>query len=76
MPRIEVRTAVLEDITAMMELDHSYHTDYVWQMDVITEDKYVGVNFQENGCPDLSKWNTQVYQSSYLKIGSIGMPFW
>jgi ribosomal protein S18 acetylase RimI-like enzyme len=51
MPRIEVRTAVLEDITAMMELDHSYHTDYVWQMDVVSEDKYVGINFQENRLP-------------------------
>ncbi len=51
MPRIEVRTAVLEDIPAMMELDHSYHTDYVWQMDLISEDRYVGVNFQENRLP-------------------------
>jgi GNAT superfamily N-acetyltransferase len=51
MPRIEVRTAVLEDITAMMELDHGYHTDYVWQMDVVSEDKYVGINFQENRLP-------------------------
>jgi GNAT superfamily N-acetyltransferase len=51
MPRIEVRTAVLEDITAMMELDHGYYTDYVWQMDVVSEDKYVGINFQENRLP-------------------------
>lgn len=51
MPKIEVRTAVLEDIPAMMELDHSYHTDYVWQMDLILEDRYVSVNFQENRLP-------------------------
>ncbi|MBA4420172.1 MAG: hypothetical protein C0391_03405 [Anaerolinea sp.] len=51
MPKIEVRTAVLEDIPAMMDLDHSYHTDYVWQMDLISEDRYVSVNFQENRLP-------------------------
>ena len=51
MPRIEVRTAVLEDITAMMELDHSYHTDYVWQMDLIVKIDMSGINFQENRLP-------------------------
>lgn len=51
MAQIEVRTAVLEDIPLLMELDHSYHTDFVWQMDLIGDERYVSVNFQENRLP-------------------------
>lgn len=51
MPIIEIRNAVLEDISTLMEIDHTYHTDYVWQMDLISEERYASVNFQENKLP-------------------------
>ena len=51
MPRIEVRPAVIEDIPKIMEFDHSYHTDLVWQLDILTDDRYIGVNFHENRLP-------------------------
>ncbi len=51
MPRIEIRPAVIEDIPRIIELDHSYHTDLVWQLDIATDDRYIGVNFHENRLP-------------------------
>jgi RimJ/RimL family protein N-acetyltransferase len=33
MSEIEIRTAVAADIASLIELDHSYSTDHVWQMD-------------------------------------------
>lgn len=51
MPRIEVRPAVIEDIPKLIELDHSYHTEAVWQMDLLNDDRYIGINFNENRLP-------------------------
>ncbi len=51
MPKIEVRSAVLEDIPKIMEIDHSYHTDRVWQLDIVSDERYIGVNFRENRLP-------------------------
>jgi GNAT superfamily N-acetyltransferase len=33
MPEIEIRPAAPADITALVELDHSFTTDHVWQME-------------------------------------------
>ncbi len=51
MPQIQVRPAVIEDIPKLMELDHSYHTEHVWQLDFINEERYIGINFRENRLP-------------------------
>lgn len=51
MPQIQVRPAVIEDIPKLMEIDHSYHTDHVWQLDFINEERYIGINFRENRLP-------------------------
>jgi ribosomal protein S18 acetylase RimI-like enzyme len=51
MPRIEVRPAVIEDIPKLMDLDHSFHTEAVWQMDLLSDDRYIGINFNENRLP-------------------------
>ena len=45
------RSAVLEDIPKIMEIDHSYHTDRVWQLDIVSDERYIGVNFRENRLP-------------------------
>jgi ribosomal protein S18 acetylase RimI-like enzyme len=34
MPEIEIRPAVATDIPILIELDHNYMTDFVWQMDL------------------------------------------
>jgi ribosomal protein S18 acetylase RimI-like enzyme len=51
MPKIEVRPAIIEDIPKLMELDHNYHTEHVWQLDIVTDERYIGVNFRENRLP-------------------------
>ncbi len=33
MPEIEIRPAISEDIPLLIELEHSYTSEYVWQMD-------------------------------------------
>jgi GNAT superfamily N-acetyltransferase len=39
MPEIEIRPAIASDISALIELDHSFITDHVWQMELISEQK-------------------------------------
>lgn len=51
MPQIQVRPAVIEDIPKLMEIDHSFQTDHVWQLDFINEERYIGINFRENRLP-------------------------
>ena len=34
MPQIEIRPAKSEDIQALISLEHSYVSDYVWQMEI------------------------------------------
>jgi len=51
MPKIEVRSAIMDDVPSLMALDHSFHTDHVWQMDLALEDRYASVTFQESKLP-------------------------
>lgn len=51
MPKIEVRHATIEDIPKLIDLDHSYHTEAVWQMDLLSDERYIGINFNENRLP-------------------------
>jgi len=37
MPEIEIRPAVAADIPVLIELDHNYTTDHVWQMEFVPE---------------------------------------
>jgi ribosomal protein S18 acetylase RimI-like enzyme len=40
MPSVEIRPATQEDIEFLMHLDHSYETEFVWQMErELSEDK-------------------------------------
>jgi ribosomal protein S18 acetylase RimI-like enzyme len=41
-----IRPAELEDLTACLRLDHSYFTEYVWQMDVHEATAGIGINFR------------------------------
>lgn len=51
MPEIEIRPAVLTDLNALLSLDHSYQTAYVWQMDRFTEKGQINIYFREVRLP-------------------------
>ena len=51
MPEIEIRPAIAEDIPTLLAIDHTYSSDYVWQMEIQVEDSLVSVNFREIHLP-------------------------
>jgi GNAT superfamily N-acetyltransferase len=53
MPEIEIRPAIASDIPLLAALDHSYTSDYVWQMDIQQEEGQVGlsVSFRQMRLP-------------------------
>lgn len=51
MPEIEIRPAKAEDIQAMLEIEHNYSSDYVWQMDFRQGDGEINVVFREVRLP-------------------------
>jgi ribosomal protein S18 acetylase RimI-like enzyme len=51
MPAIEIRPAVEADISTLIQFDHSYLTDCVWQMDLQMVDSQVNVQFREVRLP-------------------------
>lgn len=51
MPEIEIRPAITTDIPTLMAIDHTYSSDYVWQMEIQTEEKSIGVNLREIRLP-------------------------
>jgi ribosomal protein S18 acetylase RimI-like enzyme len=51
MPEVQIRSAVASDLSALMVIDHSCQTEYVWQMDVLRGDGQMGANFREIRLP-------------------------
>jgi ribosomal protein S18 acetylase RimI-like enzyme len=51
MTGVQVRPFVVADLPTMIGFDHSYHTDYVWQMDINSEDNQINVSFREIRLP-------------------------
>lgn len=51
MPEIEIRPAVLADIPLLCTLDHSYQSNYVWQMELRSEGTQTDVQFREVRLP-------------------------
>jgi GNAT superfamily N-acetyltransferase len=51
MPRIEIRPAVSDDIPRLIALDHSYVSDYVWQIEVQRDNGQVDIQFRETRLP-------------------------
>lgn len=48
---IEIRPMNAADLTVLTEMDHSYHTDYVWQMKLNQDEHEIGVRFNEIRLP-------------------------
>lgn len=51
MPEIEIRPATPLDIPGLVTLDHSYTSEYVWQMEILAEEGQVEVRFSEKRLP-------------------------
>lgn len=51
MPEVEIRPAVSADIPELIKLEHSYQTDYVWQMDRNMDEGHIGIGFREVRLP-------------------------
>lgn len=50
---LQVRPAQADDVDSLVELDHSYATEYVWQMEQEQEGPQTGVRFRETRLPRL-----------------------
>ena len=55
MPEIEIRPAEAADIPALIELDHTYQTEYVWQMEFQHnhDEGQIQINFRKVRLPRL-----------------------
>ncbi|MEW6716169.1 MAG: GNAT family N-acetyltransferase [Chloroflexota bacterium] len=51
MPSIEVRPAISTDVQWLIAMDHSYTTEYVWQMEEEVDNSQVTVTFREVRLP-------------------------
>jgi ribosomal protein S18 acetylase RimI-like enzyme len=51
MENLIVRPVALADLASLAEIDHSYHTDYVWQMELNSSKSEVEVSFREVRLP-------------------------
>lgn len=51
MPEIEIRPAISSDLTRLCAMDHSYTSDYVWQMEIQQADGQVTARFREVHLP-------------------------
>jgi ribosomal protein S18 acetylase RimI-like enzyme len=51
MPEIEIRPAEITDFNSLVQIDHSYQTPYVWQMDRFIEKGAINLHFRETRLP-------------------------
>jgi len=51
MPEIEIRPAIAADIASLVAIDHTYTSDFVWQMEMQVDEGRVGVSFREIHLP-------------------------
>jgi ribosomal protein S18 acetylase RimI-like enzyme len=51
MPEIEIRPSIVPDFPTLIDLEHTYRTSYVWQMDRVLEEGQMRINFREIRLP-------------------------
>jgi ribosomal protein S18 acetylase RimI-like enzyme len=51
MPEIEIRPANSADIPNLINIDHNYKSDYVWQMDIKREQEKTDIQFRQTHLP-------------------------
>lgn len=65
MPKVEIRPAIASDINILMNIEHGYTSDYVWQMDYRQEDKEINISFREVRLPRTAHVN---YPKNYKDL--------
>jgi ribosomal protein S18 acetylase RimI-like enzyme len=80
MPEIEIRHAIVTDIPKLLEMEHSFLTAYVWQMDRSFEKGQWAISFREVRLPRPTKvdypipqdiMESELSQRSGLLVASI-----
>jgi ribosomal protein S18 acetylase RimI-like enzyme len=51
MPEIQIRPAAADDILQLTALDHDYTSDFVWQMEVVSDEGRMEVSFRQIRLP-------------------------
>jgi ribosomal protein S18 acetylase RimI-like enzyme len=51
MPKVEIRPAVRSDLADLVQIEHGYQSQYVWQMDRMVEDGQIVINFRQTRLP-------------------------
>lgn len=46
-----MRPLALADLTYLVDIDHSYHTDYVWQMEINAVEREINLHFRQVRLP-------------------------
>lgn len=67
MPEIEIRPAIATDILTLINLEHNYSSDYVWQMDYRQEDSEINISFREARLPRTAQVS---YPKDYKNLGN------
>lgn len=72
---IEIRPMMNADLAVLREMDHSYHTDFVWQMHLNPEEDKIGVQFKEMRLPRSVRvdypWPEDWLQASWQQRNSV-----
>ena len=68
MKNIEVRFIEASDLQNCLVMDSSYHTEYVWQMEMLSDEKLIEISFREIKLPrsmhvDYPRTNEQIIES-------------
>ena len=51
MANIEILPLAVQDLPYLERIDHSYHTDFVWQMEINSDGKEISIRFKEVKLP-------------------------
>lgn len=73
MPEIEIRPFQEDDIPLLISLDHSYKTNYVWQLDFNQDEGQITTSFREIRLPRPIQVAYPRNSEALLKTGVTGM---
>jgi GNAT superfamily N-acetyltransferase len=78
MPEVEIRPAIKSDLPYLVQIEHSYQSQYVWQMDRALDEGQIVINFRQirlprpmrveysGGHPLLNEENWSRYQAALV----------
>ncbi len=71
MPEIEIRPALSTDLPVLGNIDHSYHSDFVWQMDRQVDRGQIVIHFREIRLPRSARVD---YPRQMAQVMNEGLP--